>query len=123
MKIINCAKRYKAIGPYSQAVISGQMFITSGVIGVNEKGELANDLDGQVSEIFLNIKDILAEQKLSLSNVVKTTCFLSDMNDFATFNKLYEIEFGEHKPARSTVQVARLPRDAKIEIEFIAEIN
>ncbi len=121
MKQINSAKRYKAIGPYSQAIVSGNMLFTSGVIGVDGKGELAQTLEDQVNEVFQNIKSILSEENLTLANVVKTTCFLSDMNDFAVFNKLYEAEFGTNKPVRSTVQVARLPRDAKVEIEVIAE--
>lgn len=120
MKLINTAKRYQAIGPYSQAVRVGNTLYCSGVIGTNAEGVLPDGLENQMSEIVSNIKDILAQEKLSLKDVVKTTNFLADMNDFAKFNELYAAEFGDHRPARSTVQVARLPRDARVEIECIA---
>lgn len=120
MKLINTAKRYKTIGPYSQAVKVGNLVYCSGVIGTNAEGVLVEGLENQMSEIVSNLKDILAQEKLTLKDVVKTTNFLADMNDFAKFNELYAQAFGDHRPARSTVQVARLPRDARVEIECIA---
>lgn len=123
MKLINTAKRYKAIGPYSQAVRIGNTIYCSGVIGTNAEGVLVDGLENQMTEIVSNIKDILAQEKLTLNDVVKTTNFLADMNDFAKFNELYAKAFGDHRPARSTVQVARLPRDARVEIECFACID
>ncbi len=123
MKIINTAKRYKAIGPYSQAVRVGSTVYCSGVIGTNAEGVLVEGLENQMSEIVSNLKDILAQEKLTLKDVVKTTNFLADMNDFAKFNELYAQAFGDHRPARSTVQAARLPRDARVEIECIASTD
>jgi len=120
MKLINSAKRYKAIGPYSQAVRVDNTLYCSGVIGTNVEGTLVDGIENQMTEIMSNIKDILAQESLALKDVVKTTNFLADMNDFAKFNELYAKAFGDHRPARSTVQVARLPRDARVEIECIA---
>ena len=120
MKLINSAKRYKAIGPYSQAVRVDNTLYCSGVIGTNAEGTLVDGIENQMTEIMSNIKDILAQESLALKDVVKTTNFLADMNDFAKFNELYAKAFGDHRPARSTVQVARLPRDARVEIECIA---
>ncbi|MEI6327516.1 MAG: Rid family detoxifying hydrolase [Candidatus Roizmanbacteria bacterium] len=122
MKLINTAKRYKAIGPYSQAVKVGTLLYCSGVIGVDAHGVLADGLVKQTEEIFQNIADILAQENMTLKDVVKTTNFLADMSEFAQFNELYAQAFGDHRPARSTVQVARLPRDARVEIECIASI-
>lgn len=123
MKLINSAKRYKAIGPYSQAVRVDNTLYCSGVIGTNAEGTLVDGIENQMTEIMSNIKDILAQESLALKDVVKTTNFLADMNDFAKFNELYAKAFGDHRPARSTVQVARLPRDARVEIECIACID
>lgn len=123
MKLINSAKRYKAVGPYSQAIEVSNFLFLSGVIGIDSNGQLPQTLVGQVQEIFENIKDMLKEKNLNLSNVVKTTCFLVDMNEYVKFNEIYAKEFGTHRPARSTVQVARLPKDALAEIEVVVEIN
>jgi 2-iminobutanoate/2-iminopropanoate deaminase len=82
----------------------------------------AADIAGQTSQVLTNIKAVLAAADLDLSHVVKTTVFLKDLGDFATMNGLYSDAFGSHKPARSTVQVAKLPLDALVEIEVIAEI-
>ncbi len=123
MKLINSAKRYKAVGPYSQAIEVSNFLFLSGVIGIDSNGQLPQSLAEQVQEIFENIKDILKEKNLNLSSVVKTTCFLVDMNEYVKFNEIYAKEFGTHRPARSTVQVARLPKDALAEIEVVVEIN
>lgn len=123
MKLINTSSRYKALGPYSQAVRVENMVYCSGIIGVKEDGSLAESLEDQVHEIFENMKAILGQENLALNHVIKTLVFLSDMNDFAQFNTLYAKEFGEHRPTRSTVQVAALPRQAKVEIEVIASFS
>ena len=120
MRLINSAKRYKAIGPYSQAVVARHLMYCSGVIGVDAGGTLSSTFAGQVREIFLNLDEILAQEHLKRSDVVKTTCFLTRIEDFVEFNKLYTEAFGDHRPARSTVQVAGLPKGALVEIEVIA---
>ncbi len=122
MILINSAKRYKAIGPYSQAVVADGLLYCSGVIGVDAEGQLAEGLEAQMVEIIANMQDILAQKRLTFRDIIKTTNFLADMNDFKKFNDLYAAAFGDHRPARSTVQVARLPRDARIELECIARV-
>lgn len=110
-----------AIGPYSQAVKSGNLIFCSGQLGLNPATKaIAEGIEQQTLQIFNNIKAVLSAADCDLSNVVKTTVFLTDMADFPTVNTLYAEQFGEHKPARSTVQVAHLPLDALIEIECVA---
>jgi 2-iminobutanoate/2-iminopropanoate deaminase len=121
MKLINTASRNKAVGPYSQAVLTNNLFYSSGVIGLDADGQLVDGLENQVQEIFVNITSVLSEEKLTLNNVIKTTVFLTNMDDYVTFNNAYARAFGDHRPARSTVQVAKLPKGALVEIEFIAE--
>lgn len=120
MKLINSAPRYKAIGPYSQAVLCNNLFFSSGVIGVNTEGVLAEGLENQMMEIFENMKSVLSQEGLDFKHIIKTTVFLTNMDDYAEFNALYAQVFLQHRPARSTVQVAKLPKGAKAEIEFIA---
>jgi 2-iminobutanoate/2-iminopropanoate deaminase len=120
MKLINSAARYKAIGPYSQAVLCNNLFFSSGVIGVNSEGVLAEGLENQMMEIFENMKSVLSQEELDFKHIIKTTVFLSNMNDYADFNALYAQVFSQHRPARSTVQVVKLPKNALVEIEFIA---
>ncbi len=112
------------MGPYSHAVKAGGFLFCSGQVPIcpAEKQIVAHDIDGQTSQVFENIKAVLRTEGLTLQNVVKTTVFLSDMKDFARMNGIYEAEFEGHKPARSTVQAARLPLDALVEIECIAEL-
>lgn len=123
MQLINSSPRYKAVGPYSQAVESEGFVFGSGVIGVTSDGVLAEGLEQQVEEIFANIQSILKERNLSFADIIKTTVFMTDINNFARFNELYAKAFGEHRPARSTVQVAALPRGALIEIEYVAVLH
>jgi 2-iminobutanoate/2-iminopropanoate deaminase len=115
----------KPIGPYSQGVISGNYIFLSGQVGrKHDATELENGVADQTRQTILNIKAVLAEKNLTLDNVVKTTVFLADMNDFAEMNKSYAEFFDEDKaPARSTVQVARLPLDADVEIEVMASLD
>ena len=115
----------KPIGPYSQGVISGNYIFLSGQVGrKHDATELENGVANQTRQTILNIKAVLAEKNLTLDNVVKTTVFLADMNDFAEMNNSYAEFFDEDKaPARSTVQVARLPLDADVEIEVMASLD
>src|SRR4051812_3370114 len=111
-----------AIGPYSQAVKAGGMVYCSGQIPIDPStGEFVSDvIGGQTEQVLKNLGEVLSAAGTSLDNVVKTTVFLSDMNDFAEMNEVYGRFFSENKPARATVQAARLPRDARVEIECIA---
>lgn len=123
MKFVATDQAAAAIGPYSQGVIAGNMFYSSGQIPLTPGGELVDgSIEEQAHQVFANLKAVLAEAGSSLGQVVKTTVFIKDMNDFAALNEVYASYFGDHKPARSTVEVARLPKDAKVEIEVIALI-
>lgn len=111
-----------AIGPYSQAVKAGGMVFCSGQIPIDPAtGDFVSDVVAeQTEQVLKNLSEVLSAAGTSLGNVVKTTVFLADMNDFAEMNEVYGRYFGDNKPARATVQAARLPRDAKVEIECIA---
>lgn len=124
MKYVATDQAAAAIGPYSQGVVSGDMFYSSGQIPLTPAGDIAGDTIGeQAHQVFANLKAVLAEAGSSLDNVIKTTVFIKDMNDFAALNEIYASYFGDHKPARSTVEVARLPKDVKVEIEVIAKVK
>ncbi|CAN5569795.1 RidA family protein [soil metagenome] len=113
-----------AIGPYSQAVKTGGMFFCSGQIPIDvSTGEfVSQDVAEQTEQVLKNLSAVLEAAGTGLNNVVKTTVFLADMNDFAAMNEIYAKYFNENKPARATVQAARLPRDARVEIDCIAII-
>jgi 2-iminobutanoate/2-iminopropanoate deaminase len=113
-----------AIGPYSQAVKTGNMVFCSGQIPIDPAtGEfVSNDVAEQTRQVLKNLTAVLQAAGTNLNNVVKTTVFLADMNDFTAMNEIYAEFFSENKPARATVQAARLPRDARVEIECIAII-
>lgn len=113
-----------AIGPYSQAVKAGNLVFCSGQIPINpQTGEFVSaDVAEQTRQVLKNLSAVLEAAEASLNNVVKTTVFLADMNDFAAMNEVYTEFFSENKPARATVQAARLPRDARVEIECIAVV-
>ncbi|MBT0719813.1 RidA family protein [Tatumella sp. TA1] len=121
---INTQHAPAAIGPYVQAVDLGQLVLTSGQIPVDPKtGEVAATIAAQTRQSLDNVKAIIEQAGLSVKNIVKTTVFVKDLNDFATVNATYEQFFTEHDapfPARSCVEVARLPKDVGIEIEAIA---
>ncbi|AWK44028.1 2-iminobutanoate/2-iminopropanoate deaminase [Photorhabdus laumondii subsp. laumondii] len=121
---INTNKAPAAIGPYVQGVDLGNMVITSGQIPVNpETGDVAEDIAAQARQSLENVKAIVERAGLTVGDIVKTTVFVKDLNDFGTVNATYEAFFKEHNasfPARSCVEVARLPKDVKIEIEAIA---
>lgn len=111
-----------AIGPYSQAIAHGGLVFTAGQIPLDPgtMQMVEGDIAAQTERVLQNLAALLEAAGASLATVVKTTVFLADMNDFAAMNEVYGRFFGEHAPARSTVQAARLPRDAKVEIEAIA---
>ena len=124
MKFVATDKAAAAIGPYSQGVVTGKMFYSSGQIPLTPAGEIAgHSIGDQTHQVFANLKAVLAEAGSSLEQVIKTTVFIKDMNDFAALNEIYASYFGDHKPARSTVEVARLPKDVKVEIEVIAKVK
>ncbi len=112
----------KAIGPYSQAVTTDGMVYTAGQVALDPKsGELiGKTVAEQTEQVFRNLEAVLLAAGSSLDNVVKATVYLADMADFAAMNEVYARRFGAHKPARSTVQAAGLPRAARVEIELIA---
>ncbi len=112
----------KAIGPYSQATSYKDLLFLSGQIPLNPKtGNVeATSIETQTDQVMKNLQAVLSAGGSDLSKVLRCTVFLSDMNDFAAFNKVYGTYFGDVPPSRSTVQVARLPRDVKIEIDAIA---
>ena len=122
MEVVSTTQAPSAIGPYSQAIRSGNTLFCSGQLGIDPiSGKLAGeDLQSQADQVFRNIAGLLSSQGLSMESVVKSTVFLADMADFPVVNKIYAGAFGNHKPARSTVQVAGLPLGGKLEIECIA---
>ena len=114
----------KAIGPYSHGIVANGMVYTSGQIGADPKtGELAVGIEAQTEQALKNIEGVLRMSGTRMANAVKTTVYLADMNDFTKMNEVYAKRFPEPFPARSTVQVARLPRDAKVEIEVVALVD
>lgn len=120
-KIVSTPQAPAAIGPYSQAVQAGNMLFTSGQIPLTPAGELVSgDIREQTRQVFKNLEAVLAAAGFTFRDVVKATVFIADMNDFAKVNEVYAEYFKDQPPARSTVQVARLPRDAGVEIELIA---
>ena len=121
-QVIHTDNAPKAIGPYSQAVKAGNMFFVSGQVPfVPETMEIVEgDVKAQTAQSLKNVQAILAEAGLDFSHVVKSTVFIKDMNEFAQINEVYAEFFGENKPARACVEVARLPKDVKVEIEVIA---
>ena len=123
-QVIHTDRAPKAIGPYSQAVKAGNMLFVSGQVPfVPETMEIVEgDVKAQTAQSLKNVQAILAEAGLDFSHVVKSTVFIKDMNEFALINEVYAEFFGENKPARACVEVARLPKDVKVEIEVIAVI-
>ena len=124
LKRVETTNAPAAIGPYSQAIIVNGMLYTAGQIPLDPQSMeiVAGGIDEQTEQVMKNLAAILESAGASLQDVVKTTVFLHDMGEFAAMNKIYEKHFGAHKPARSTVQAARLPRDVKVEIEVIAAV-
>ena len=120
-QLISTTNAPAAIGPYAQAVKAGNMLFTSGQIPLLPSGELLNgSIQEQTHQVFKNLQAVLTEAGATFNDVVKATVFIADMNQFAEINEVYAQYFGDHKPARSTVQVARLPKDVGVEIDLIA---
>lgn len=122
-EIIKTDKAPGAIGPYSQGVRIENLIFTSGQIAINpETGKIPESIEEQTKQVLENIKEILEAGGANMNNVIKTTVFLKNMNDFEKMNSIYETYFINEKPARSAIEVSRLPKDVKIEIEVIAHI-
>jgi len=124
-RIIQTELAPAAIGPYSQAIRIGDFLYTSGQIALDPKSGkfLSGEIKEETEQTLRNISAILQADGLELENVIKTTVYLSDLNDFVQMNKIYEKYFSENKPARACVQVAALPKGAKIEIDAIASCS
>lgn len=123
-QIIKTDKAPGAIGPYSQGIMIGNFVYTSGQIPLDPKtGEMAGSIEEQTTQCLENVKAILEAAGTSMDNVIKTTVFLDDISNFTRMNEVYATYFTENKPARSAVEVAKLPKDAKIEIEVIAALK
>lgn len=125
MKTISTANAPAAIGPYAQGNIAGGLLFASGQIPLDpETGEIVGStIEEQTAQVMKNVAAILEAAGTDFDHVVKTTCFLNDMNDFAAFNAEYAKSFGEVRPARSAMAVEKLPKGALVEVEVIAEVN
>lgn len=123
MNKVHTDKAPKAVGPYSQAIVSNGFVFTSGQIAINPETNTveAQDIEGQTEQIMKNLKEVLETSGSSFDKAVKTTCFLADMNDFAAFNEIYGKYFTS-LPARSCVAVKTLPKNVLAEVEVIAEV-
>lgn len=120
-EVVSTLNAPQAIGPYSQAIKHGGLVFVSGQIPLNPQGELVEgDIKVQTRQVLTNLQNILNAAGTDFNNVLKTTVFLKDMAEFAQMNEVYAEFFPTHKPARATVQVARLPRDVSVEIEVVA---
>lgn len=122
--VVSTSNAPAAIGPYSQAIRAGQFLFASGQLGLDPAtGDLREGIEAQTRQALTNLQAVLAEAGATVANVVKTTIFLADLGHFATVNQLYGEVFGHEPPARSTVQVAALPKGGLVEIEVIALIG
>jgi len=124
MRIVSTEKAPAAIGPYSQGIVVNNIFYSSGQIPLTPEGDIVSGgVVEQTHQVVQNLKAVLEEAGASLETVVKATVFIKNMNDFATINEVYGEYFSQHKPARSCVEVARLPKDVLLEIEVIALVK
>jgi len=126
MKLVQTKNAPSAIGPYSQAVVANGIVYTSGQIALTPEGSdelLSEDVIVQAVRVMKNLEAVLVEAGSSLDDVLKTTIFLASMDDFAVVNEVYEEAFGSHKPARATVAVKTLPKNALVEIDAIALVK
>ncbi len=124
MDFLSTDRAPRAIGPYSQAVVHGGLLYSAGQIAL-DPGTMelvAGDTAAQTEQVFANLKAVLAAAGIDLSSVLKTTVYLADMADFQPMNAVYARHFGEHRPARSTVAAAALPKGARVEIDVIAAV-
>ena len=123
MHVIQTPNAPAAIGPYSQAMVVGELLFTSGQIPLRADGTLLEgDITAQTTQVLANLKAVIEAAGATLEKTVKTTVFLKNLDDFVAMNKVYGETFGSHTPARSTVQVAKLPRDVLVEIEAIVSL-
>jgi len=121
MKFISTKEAPSAIGPYSQAIAVNGMVYTSGQIALNTEGVMVgDDVETQTHQVMKNLREVLRAAGAEYNDVIKTTIFLADMDDFAKVNTIYAEYFGDHKPARSTVAVKTLPKNALVEVDCIA---
>lgn len=121
LQVISTDQAPAAIGPYSQAIQLGGLLFTSGQIPLDASGQLIEGgIEEQTHQVFRNLEAVLAAAGATFQDVIKATVFIKDMNQFVSLNNIYASYFGDHKPARSTVEVARLPKDVLVEIEVIA---
>lgn len=124
MKVVQTNLAPAAIGPYCQGIVVNNMFFSSGQIPLTAEGDMVDgDVKAQTHQVFKNLKAVLKEAGASLETVVKATVFIKNMDDFAAINEVYGEYFSIHKPARSCVEVAKLPKDALVEIEVIALVK
>ena len=124
MKVVNTSKAPEALGPYSHATVINGLVFTSGQIPLNLDGEIvSDDVKAQTKQVLENVKVVLDEAGSDIDSVIKATIFIADMNEFQNINEVYGEDFAKHQPARSCVEVARLPKDVKVEIEVIAEVK
>ena len=124
MKTVNTNKAPEALGPYSQATVVNDLVFTSGQIPLTLDGNIvSDDVQEQTKQVLENLTVVLQEAGSDLDSVVKATIFISDMNNFQKINEIYGDYFGKYQPARSCVEVARLPKDVKVEIELIGKVK
>ncbi|OHP61617.1 reactive intermediate/imine deaminase [Staphylococcus sp. HMSC061F10] len=124
MKTINTNKAPEALGPYSHAMVVNNLVFTSGQIPLDTEGKIvSDDVKEQTKQVLDNLSVVLEEAGSDLNSVVKATIFISDMNEFQQINEVYGSYFSEHQPARSCVEVARLPKDVKVEIEVVGKVK
>ncbi|WP_210367667.1 RidA family protein [Bacillus sp. REN3] len=124
MESVHTSNAPAAIGPYSQGIVVNNLFFSSGQIPLTPEGTMVEgDIKAQTHQVFKNLKAVLDAAGASLETVVKATVFIKNMDEFAQLNEVYGEYFNVHKPARSTVEVARLPKDALVEIEVIALVK
>lgn len=124
MKVINTEKAPEALGPYSHATEINGLVFTSGQIPLNLEGQIvSDDVKEQTKQVLENLKVVLDQAGSDLDSVIKATIFIADMNEFQNINEIYGKYFSDHRPARSCVEVARLPKDVKVEIELIAKVK
>lgn len=124
MKTVNTNKAPEALGPYSHATVVNDLVFTSGQIPLTLDGNIvSDDVQEQTKQVLENLTVVLQEAGSDLDSVVKATVFISDMNNFQKINEIYGDYFGKYQPARSCVEVARLPKDVKVEIELIGKVK
>ncbi len=124
MRIISTTDAPQAIGPYSQAIVVGDLVFTSGQIPLSVDGQkIEGDIAAQTEQVFDNLEAILGSCGSALARVIKVTVFMTDLAEFADMNAVFARRFGEHRPARSTVQVVALPTGARVEIEAVARVG